>query len=162
MRICDYRVGFVGFGHMAQILFRSMDKAKLIPRSQILFTRRDPAKIKKSEQEFCITSTTLETLLEKSDLIFLCIRPQQAEAVLKQIASLGQGPKQVISILAGIRPAYYEKFLGAVPLVWAMPNLPAEVGEGMTTLSFNQHSTNDFRSAVNLIFQSMGSVVELP
>jgi pyrroline-5-carboxylate reductase len=126
MKISASRVGFVGFGHMAQILFRSIDLAKLIPRSQILFTRRDQGKMRKNQEEFGITSASLETLVERSDLIFLCIRPQQADQVLEHLAKIGVSDKRVISILAGLKIAYFEKRLPGAAVIRAMPNLPAE------------------------------------
>ena len=55
MKASEYHIGFVGFGHMAQIIFQAIDHAKLIPRSQISFIRRDPEKMRQDEQRFGIT-----------------------------------------------------------------------------------------------------------
>lgn len=162
MRVSEYRIGFIGFGHMAQIIYRSIDQAKLIPRSQILFMRRDPEKIRKNEQEFGITATSLENLVSKSDLLFLCVRPQQAEPILKQLARFKVENKLFISILAGIRTAYFKKFLGSAAVIRAMPNQPAEVGEGMTILASGSQDDIEFRSLANLLFKGMGEVIELP
>ena len=161
MKISASRIGFIGFGHMAQILFRSIDLAKLIPRSQILFTRRDQGKMRKNEQEFGITSASLETLVEMSDLIFLCIRPQQADMVLEHLAKIGVSGKRIVSILAGLKISYFEKRLDGAALIRAMPNLPAELGEGVTILSYGARADLEFCSLVKLFFQNMGLVVEL-
>ena len=63
MKISQYHVGFVGFGHMAQVIFEALESAHLIPRSQILFIRRDAGKMKECAQKYKITSSTLPTLL---------------------------------------------------------------------------------------------------
>ena len=78
MKISDYRPGFIGFGHMAQIMFHALDSARLIPRSQVQFIRRDSSKMKQTEQKFGITSASMERLVSTSDILFLCVRPAQA------------------------------------------------------------------------------------
>lgn len=162
MKIYTYRIGFIGFGHMAKIICRSIDRCKLVPRSQILFVRRDPRKMLEDEKEFGITATSLETLVSRSDIILLCVRPGQAEAILKALAPSSLADKMLISILAGARFAYFEKFLGSAPLIRAMPNIASEVDEGMTILTPGPHAGPEFRSLANLLFSSMGNTVELP
>jgi pyrroline-5-carboxylate reductase len=162
VKIYTYRIGFVGFGHMAKIICRSIDRCKLVPRSQILFIRRDPRKILEDEKEFGITSTSLETLVSRSDIILLCVRPGQAGEVLKAMKQFNLADKMLISLLAGARFAYFEKFLGSAPLIRAMPNIASEVGEGMTILAHGPYAGPEFRSLANLLFSSMGNTLELP
>ncbi len=162
MKISEYRIGFIGFGHMAQVICKAIDSSKLIPRSQMAFVRRDPSKIKKSEQEFGITSTSLENLVQNSDILLLCVRPSQAEAVLKEMARIGVEGKIVISVLAGIKLAFYQKYLGSAQLLRVMPNIASSVGEGMTVFSFGKGATREFQSAANLLFSPMGAILEIP
>lgn len=162
MKMHRCRIGFVGFGHMAKIICRSIDRSRLVPRSQILFLRRDPRKIHEDEKEFGITSTSLETLVSKSDLILLCVRPAQAEEVLKAVSKLDLKGKKLISVLAGAKLSFFEKFLGPASVIRAMPNVASEVGEGMTILTPSVYADSDSKSLANLLFSSMGSTVELP
>ncbi len=161
VKINTYRIGFIGFGHMAKIICRAIIRCKLVARSQILFMRRDPRKIHEDEQAFGITSTSLETLVSKSDIILLCVRPAQAEAILKPMAQLEMKSKMLISILAGARLSYFEKFLRSTPVIRAMPNVASEVGEGMTILTPGSDAGREFQSLANLIFNSMGNTIEL-
>jgi len=147
---------------MAKIICRSVERSKLAARSQILFLRRDPRKMHEDEQKFGITSTTLETLVSKSDLLLLCVRPAQAEGVLRELARYDLQRKMLVSILAGATIPYFEKFLGPVPLIRAMPNVASEVGEGMTILTPGPTAGPEFRSLATLLFSSMGATVELP
>ncbi len=163
MKTADYRLGFIGFGHMAQVIFKAIDRAKLIPRSHVSFIRRDPGKMKQNEQEFGITSTSLSNLVEKSDILILGVRPNQAHLVLEDLAQIGVESKKVISMLAGIKLAYYQKFLGPqIELLRIMPNIAAEVGEGMTIFTYGSNSSMEFRSLANLLFSCMGEVIEVP
>jgi pyrroline-5-carboxylate reductase len=163
MKMGDHHIGFVGFGHLAQTIFTALERAKIVPRSQVLFLRRDPAKMKANEQTFKITATSLENLVDKSDLIFLCMRPEQAELALGQLKAAGslQG-KGVIALLAGKKISFYRQSLGDdFSIVRAMPNIASSVLEGMTILSYGPGSSVEFRSTVQFLFSSLGEVAEL-
>lgn len=162
MRISEYHLGFIGFGHMAQVICRAIEQAKLIPRSQIHFLRRDPEKMRQNEREFGITSTSLKTLVEKSDLLLLCVRPNQADLVLKELSQLHPDPsKIVVSMLAGIRLAFYQKYLKN-PLLRVMPNIASAVGQGMSLFSYGPDVSIELKSLTQLLFSCMGEVIEIP
>lgn len=162
MKIESCHLGFVGFGHMAQIICKALEKTKLIPHSQILFHRRDPSKAKANEQEFGITSTSLGHLIDKSDLLLLCVRPNQAEFALRDMAQLNPNSKMFLSVMAGIRVSFLRKHLGAkAQIARVMPNIASTVGEGMSLLSFGGHTSLEFRSLSNLLFGALGEVIEI-
>ena len=166
MKISDYYIGFIGFGHMAQTIFKVIDESRLLPRSQITFLRRDTHKMRENEKKFGITATSLENLVHKSHLILLCTRPNQAEEILKNlqiIQEAGTERKMVISILAGTTLTYFQRFLGPeMQVLRVMPNLASAVGEGMSIFSFAPNASVEFRSAANQLFASMGEVMEVP
>lgn len=148
---------------MAQVLFQGMDAARLIPRSQIRFTRRDPKKAKQNEQKYGITSTTLKTLAQTSDILLLGIRPDQAPLLLRDLALIGLGDKKIISILAGVKLAFFQKYLGpTVQLLRVMPNLASAVGAGMSVFTFSEQATREFKTAAHNLFTCCGDVLEVP
>ncbi len=160
MKISETRLGFIGFGHLAPVLCRAIDRAKLIPRSQILFHRRDPEKMKKNEQEFGMTATSLETLVRQSDLLMICVRPHQVTGILQALARLQ--PKQIITVASGLKIPYYQTHLGThIPLLRAMPNIASAVGEGMTLFTYGPDVSSEFRSLTHLLFSCMGEVIEV-
>lgn len=163
MKISDYKIGFIGFGHMAEVIYKAIDASRLIPRSQISFLRRDPGKMKEDEKKYGITSTSLENLADKSDLILLCVRPSQAEGVLKDLAEIGVGSKMLVSILAGTKLSFFQKILGSqMQLLRVMPNLASAVWEGMSVFTYGPGASSEFKSLTHLLFSSMGQVIEVP
>lgn len=163
MKISEYHLGFIGFGHMAQVIFKAIDGAKLIPRSHVFFHRRDPDKARKNEQEFGITATSLENLVKNSQILIIGVRPNQAEQVLKELKRMGVEGKMVITVIAGIKLAFYQKFLGSKNfLLRVMPNVASAVGEGMSVFTFGPNPSMEFRSVANLLFSCMGEVIEVP
>lgn len=162
MRIENQRVGFVGFGHMGQVICAALERARLIPRSQIVFHRRDPSKAKQNEQEFKITATSLSHLVESSDLLILCVRPNQLEGVLKEISAFSLSGKMWISIAAGIKISFLQKRLGEkAQIARAMPNIASSVGEGMTLLSFGEAASSEFRSLAGIFFGAFGKTLAI-
>lgn len=162
MKIENCHLGFVGFGHMAQIICRALKNAQVIPRSQILFYRRDPAKAKQNEQDFGITATSLGHLMDQSNLLLICVRPNQAEFALRDFARLNPGSKMFVSVMAGIKLSFLQKHLGSkAQLVRVMPNIASSVSEGMSLLSFSGHPSIEFRSLVSLLFGALGKVIEI-
>ncbi len=158
----DYQVGFIGFGHMAQVIFHGMDQAKLIPRSQIRFIRRDTHKMRENEREFGITSASLKTLIETSHILILGVRPNQGSQVLEELKRLELDPsKPIISVLAGVKHPFYRKFLKN-PILRAMPNIASEVGMGMTIFNYSENASREFQSASHLLFSCMGEIIEMP
>ncbi len=163
MKVSSLHLGFVGFGHLAQVICRAIDAARLIPRSQISFIQRDPDKMRKNEKEFGVTSTSLDTLIKKSDLILICVRPNQLEQVLPHLVEKGIHSKMVISTLTGIKMGLYQKHFGMdAQILRAMPNIASSVGEGMTVFSYGNRPSHDFKSLANSIFSCMGKVIEVP
>ncbi len=147
---------------MAQIIFKAIDQAKLIPHSQVSFIRRDPGKMKRDEQEFGITSTSLENLVKKSNIILLGVRPNQAHLVLEKLKHLKLDESKIfISIIAGIQLNYYKKFINS-PVLRVMPNLASEVAMGMSVFSYGPNTSLEFRSLAHILFSCMGEVMEVP
>ncbi|XP_037941224.1 pyrroline-5-carboxylate reductase-like [Teleopsis dalmanni] len=92
----------------------------------------------------------------------LAVKPQKMTEALPRLASLGGGNTLFISVAAGIRIAAYEAALGAgTPVVRAMPNTPAAIGQGITPIIGNASATEtDLRTAEGLL-QAVGQVVRL-
>ena len=158
----EYSLGFVGFGHMAQIMLQAIDAAHLIPRSKIQFIQRDPSKMKRNEQKYGITSTSMERLVSSSDLILLGVRPAQAEAAALEMAKYGSHEKKIISILAGVPIQFFKKHFPEGQILRVMPNVASAVGEGMTILSYSPDANTEFRSATHTLMSPLGPSMELP
>jgi len=163
MKMAQQILGFIGFGHMAQVMCKAIENARLIPRSQIFFIRRDPSKMKASAQEFGITSTTLETLVSKSTILLICVRPRDLVPLLQDLARIGVKDKFIISVVSGLKISFYQKYLGSnIQLLRAMPNIASAVHKGATIFTFASGATSDLKTTANLLFSSMGLVTELP
>jgi pyrroline-5-carboxylate reductase len=163
MKISECHLGFIGFGHMAQVICQAIAQSRLIPLNQILFTRRDPQKAKRNEQEFKITATSLENLVKRSQILILAVRPNQAEGVLKELAPLLVEPKLLLTVVSGMKQEKYEKILGPKAIVLrTMPNVASAVGEGMTLFAPTSNTPREYLELGHLLFGAMGEVIDIP
>ena len=69
----------------------------------------------------------------KIDVIFLAVKPQQMESLVKSFTQLNFSKSIFISIAAGLSFSWYRsKIIQNIKIVRAMPNLPASIGFGVT------------------------------
>jgi len=65
----------------------------------------------------------------------------------------------VISIAAGITLKTIERYLPQAPVIRAMPNNPAFVGEGLTAICKGHRATERDRKVAEVIFGAVGKVI---
>lgn len=70
--------------------------------------------------------------IKAMDLIILAIKPQDTQALFPKISPYIREGQTVLSIMAGVRIETLKKELPTKKIVRAMPNLPAQIGMGMT------------------------------
>lgn len=101
-----------------------------------------------------IPQTSLDSILELSDILLLCVKPDKIESILKK----GKVPKKIISIAAGIPLSFLEAHspIGS-QIIRIMPNLPLVVGQGVIAC----YGDKDLFSDVKTIFQNTGLVFEV-
>ena len=80
-----------------------------------------------------------------ADLILLCVKPADAPVVMAALRNAGlRRETLLISILAGVSTDRLENLLGTEnPVVRAMPNTPAVVGEGMTVVCRGRYAAEN-------------------
>lgn len=75
----------------------------------------------------------LEDCVPQADIIFIAVKPYHAEDLFRKINKLVTGDQLLISIMAGITIKTIKDTTGLTKIIRAMPNLPAQVGKGLTS-----------------------------
>ncbi|MCB0599811.1 MAG: pyrroline-5-carboxylate reductase [Saprospiraceae bacterium] len=76
-----------------------------------------------------------DTCLPFADLIILAVKPQDTSDLFSQLQPHLDSEQVVLSIMAGIPIAGISHALGVQKIIRAMPNLPAQIGMGMTVFT---------------------------
>lgn len=91
----------------------------------------------------------------------IAVKPEVAEVATRLVGGLGV--TRILSIVAGISAARLEAVLPApIPVIRAMPNTPALVGDGATAISGGSHVTKADLDWAEELLSSVGVVVRLP
>jgi pyrroline-5-carboxylate reductase len=101
----------------------------------------------------------LPTDLSPRALVF-AVKPQAMAAVLPAYDELARTGAVVLSIAAGTAIARFEAAFGArTPVVRAMPNTPAAIGQGVTALCANSHASTAQRELCGQLMAAVGQVL---
>jgi len=92
----------------------------------------------------------------KSDLIVLAVKPQEFPAVARDLRGKLAAGQTVVSIMAGVSLAALRDGLGHEAIVRAMPNTPAQIGEGMTVWTATDAVSAAAREDVHLVLGALG------
>lgn len=160
----DKMIGFIGAGNMGSAIIGGILKASLAAPGQIIASAHSAATLEKMKEKFSIETTlSNETVAERSDILFLAVKPNKFDEVIPEIAEHIKENSIVVSIAAGKTIAAIETAFGKnIRLVRAMPNTPALVGEAMSALCANASVTAEELEQVKMIFQCFGKAEIVP
>lgn len=157
------KYGFIGLGNMATAIIKGMVQSKRFNASYILGFNRSSHKTEKLVDAYQISGcSTLEEVM-KADVIILAVQPQTFDELLPKVNEYLSPNQVVISIAAGKSIDYLETNLPkATSIIRVMPNINAIVGASTTCFSASENATNADKEMVTNLFNTIGSMIELP
>jgi pyrroline-5-carboxylate reductase len=153
------KIGFIGGGVMGEaivkgILAKGIAKPADITVSDVSKARRDLL----SKQYDVKTVADNQQAVKEADVVVLAIKPQELHKVLGELKGL-TSKKLVISIVAGATLDTLCQGLGHNCVVRSMPNMPAQIGEGMTvwtaTVGVSKQQNETARSILGALGEEM-------
>jgi len=157
------KIGFVGFGNMAGAIAGGILASGKIPCTEVcVYDHGERGRAKAAEKGFTLLSSCAQ-VADQAEYIFLCVKPQNFPEILPQLATANLAGKIIVSIAAGITTATIKSVLGKGQIVVrTMPNTPLLVGCGTTVISADPRMGDTELTFVKEIFESVGTVYELP
>lgn len=157
------KIGCIGAGNMGGAILRGMVAAGF-RASDIVVYDTDNAKMLALFEEcgICMASDA-NAVIAQADAVLLAVKPQMLGTLLPACAgAFHRHTPLVISIAAGKTIAALEGLLGqGLPILRAMPNMAARVGEAMTAICTNAQANETHKSMARAVFEAVGAVVEL-
>ena len=144
---------------MASALAQGAVASGAIPPGHLLVTDLIPAAARQlAETTGGRAIATHRALAAESSALILCVKPGDAQEVLKEIADLCAG-KLLISIVAGVGLHALEMDSGGeARLVRVMPNTPALVGRGAAAYALGSLAGEADAVATEQLFQAVGTI----
>jgi pyrroline-5-carboxylate reductase len=154
----EKRIGFIGAGNMSTAIISGLLNNGY--QSNLIFIY-DIDESKVSAFNGCNASGSISELANSSEIIFLCVKPQNFEDVLPQI-KVKDNAKIFVSIAAGISTDYIRATIGEnAKVIRTMPNTPLLLGEGATAICRTSNISDEEFSIVFNIFSILGKACEL-
>ncbi len=118
------------------------------------------ARRKHLEKKYGITATSSnQEAVEKADVVVLAVKPQNLVEVMSELKGCLKPSQLVLSIIAGARTKTLSRRLKHGCIVRAMPNTPAQIGEGISVWTATAEVTKKQRAWVSSILGAMGREV---
>ncbi|HVV67444.1 MAG TPA: pyrroline-5-carboxylate reductase [Gammaproteobacteria bacterium] len=155
-------IAVIGAGNMGSAIIGGLIAAGHEPLSIRASGRRLSSLDKLKALGIHITIDNIEAAMD-CDVLILATKPQQISTVLTELAPLIEKQKPLlISVAAGSEEARLRKQLPGNPsIVIAMPNTPALIRSGVTTLYANAFVTKAQKQLVEEIFNAVGHTIWL-
>jgi len=127
------KVLVVGGGNMGLTYVRSFLKSHLVPMEHLTILEKSAKKAEEiSKLNIGTVTITPGSYVSEADLVILAVKPQDISKVYEGLRQYIDPEQLILSIMAGISVASISEGLGTTKVVRAMPNMPAQVGMGMT------------------------------
>lgn len=162
----DSMIGVLGAGVMGQTFLGALQQHLAIPKD-ILWaackSTRTASNVSNRFPEIPVYRDAKSFPFDKTDMLLVCVKPYQLEEVLKELADAGlKTDTLIISIVAGKSLDTLSSCLPEnTPIIRAMPNTPATVGQGMTVLTPGDHATEDHIQLAEALFGAVGTCIQL-
>ena len=154
------KILIVGGGNMGLTYAKSLLNAHIVTEANLMILEKSNDKaelIKKLEVGTVFGEPG--PFIKDADLIILAVKPQDSDILFGKIKGFIDHQQVVLSIMAGIPITKITDALGSKKIIRAMPNLPAQVGSGMTVYTSSEDVTRIELVMVQNILNSTGKTI---
>ncbi len=156
------KILFLGGGNMAEGIIGGLIMNKVFEPENIMVSDVIDARLAYLEQTYSI-KTTKDTLkeAETADIIFLAVRPQNAEEACRPLKAVLESRKDVlvISIISSTDLAKLADFVGDKKIVRVMPNTLIKAQEGYSAACINKNIEEEDKKDISAVLDAIGQTM---
>jgi pyrroline-5-carboxylate reductase len=161
------QLSFVGVGVMAEAMIAGLLRRQLVTRNQIVGSHPRAARREEMQTQYGIRmvegNREAATLRDPraseeapASVVVLAVKPQRVGRVLQELKGALAESQLVLSIVAGARMETIAGELLHPSVVRAMPNTPAQIGQGMTAWTATPQVGDRQREQVRALLGALG------
>ncbi|MGI8870530.1 MAG: pyrroline-5-carboxylate reductase [Mycobacteriales bacterium] len=152
----------VGAGKLGEALLSGMLRAGRDPGNVLVTTRRTE-RAKELMERYGVRALSNSEAAAEADVLLLTVKPQDAAALVSELAPAIRPGTLVVSFAAGVPTSYYEERLPAdTPVVRVMTNTPVLVDEAMSAISAGSHAQPGHLELTEDLLTPVGKVIRVP
>jgi len=154
------KILIVGGGNMGLTFAKSFLKTHIVTADNMLILEKS---LKKAEELKKLNIGTVYgepgNYIKEADLIILAVKPQDTGLLFSILREYIDQQQVVLSIMAGVKIKTIADQLGTDKIIRAMPNLPAQIGVGMTVFTSSESITRIELVTVQNLLNSTGKSI---
>jgi pyrroline-5-carboxylate reductase len=136
------KILIIGGGNMGMTYAQSFLRSHITKKQDLMILEKASGKATElARQDIGTICGKPEECLAQADLVILAVKPQDSTALFKQIKPMVDEQQVFLSIMAGVKMKTLAEDLGIRKIIRAMPNLPAQIGMGMTAFTSTDEVT---------------------
>lgn len=154
------QIGFIGGGVMGEAIIKSILAQKLVSASDITASDISEQRRKYLNDTYNIKTTADNTAaIKNANCIILATKPQELAVIGKELKGKLQPSQLVISIMAGINMDTLADNLSHKNIVRSMPNMPAQIGSGLTVWTEYSGVSDEQKKMAKSILSATGTEI---
>jgi pyrroline-5-carboxylate reductase len=154
------KILIVGGGSMGTTYALSFTHNHTVTKSDLYILEHLPEKAEKFlMMGFKNSVTNVGEFIGEMQLIILAVKPQDRWSMYEKIKGYVQPNQVVLSIMAGVQITEIQQALNTNKIVRAMPNLPAQIGMGMTGFASSKEVTKEELLFVQNLLNTTGKSI---
>ncbi|MDP7034874.1 MAG: pyrroline-5-carboxylate reductase [Planctomycetota bacterium] len=155
-----------GAGKMGTALLRGLLESGNLDKKKLAVSARHLRSVEGLSGEGIACGTVNGELFDSlgTPVVVLCVHPDEVTETLAQLAESKRFREcpLLVSVATGIRTDQIESEVpDGIPVVRAMPNLPARIRAGVTVVCRGQHAQREHEEMAEQVFCSIGRVLRL-
>lgn len=169
------RLAFIGCGVMAEAIMAGLFRKQLVSAEQIVgshpraarreeLCRKYAVRMFESNREAALAAHPIERSIDEGhagSLVILAVKPQRLNKVLQELKGAIHPDQLVVSIVAGARSETIASQLLHPAIVRAMPNTPAQIGQGMTAWTATPEVNEAQAREVGAMLEALGKAIRV-
>jgi pyrroline-5-carboxylate reductase len=153
------KIAFVGGGAMAEAMIRCLLAKKMTAPQNMVVSDISPVRRELLSREYGVkTLPDNREGVKNAGLIILAVKPQNLHEVMDEIKGLGR-EQLVLSIVAGATVSRLCRGLDHSCVIRAMPNMPAQIGEGMTVWTATTETKARHKKLAQTVLSALGKEI---
>lgn len=152
----------IGGGNMGVTYARAFINSHVVNQDQLAILEKDKDNRLENLRKLNLARIySNPSCVQDADLIILSVKPQDAPSLFEQIKPFIEPNQVVLSIMAGIKISAIQESLKVHKIIRAMPNLPAQIGSGMTAFTTTEEVSRFEIGAIQNLLATTGKTLNV-
>ncbi|GAI76564.1 unnamed protein product, partial [marine sediment metagenome] len=157
------KIAFIGGGVMGEAMIRGILNKGLTTPQDIIVNDVSAARLASLKKEYRVRVTDDYGIAVKdSNIVVIAVKPQNLAELMPELEGRFTRGQLVLSIVAGAAMATIAKGLEHRSVVRAMPNTPAQIGQGMSVWTASSEASQRQKGMARSILGALGREIYVP